>query len=52
MVFPFNTTFTKNTTIFETNDCHLFAANACAGSVRVKQVESLKIVGVNLKPPG
>ena len=51
MVFPFNTTSTKNTTIYETNDCHLFAANACARSARVKQVESLKIVSVDLKPP-
>ena len=36
MVVPFNTTSTKNTTIFETNYCHL--------SVHVKQVESLKII--------
>ena len=52
MVFPFNTTSTNNTTIYETNDCHLFAANVCARSARVKQVESLKIVSVDLKPPG
>ena len=29
VVFPFNTTSTKNTTIYETN-CHLFVANARA----------------------
>ena len=51
MVFPFNATSTKNTTIYKTNDCYLFAANACAGFTRVKQVESLKIVSVDLKPP-
>ena len=52
MVFPFNTTSTKITTIYETNDCHLFAANACARSARVKEVEPLKVVSVDLKPPG
>ena len=40
MVFPFNTTSTKNKTIYETNDCHLFTANAYARSARAKQVES------------
>ena len=48
----FNTTSTKNTTIYETNYCHLFAANARARSARVKQVESLKFVSVDLKSPG
>ena len=52
MVFPFNTTSTKNTTIYVTNDCHLFAANACARSAGVKQAESLKFFSVDLKPPG
>ena len=52
VVFPFNTTSTKNTTIYETNYCHLFAANARARSARVKQVESLKFVSVDLKSPG
>ena len=51
MVFPFNTTSTKNSTIYETNYCHLFAANARPPSACVKQVESLKIVSVDLKPP-
>ena len=41
----------KNSTICETNYCHLFAANAQPPSARVKQVESLKIVSVDLKPP-
>ena len=52
MVFPFNTTSTKNTTIYATNYCHLFAAKARARSASVKQVESLKIVSVEYKPPG
>ena len=52
VVFPFNTTSTKNTTIYEANDCHLFAAKARARSASVKQVESLKIVSVEYKPPG
>ena len=30
VVFPFNTTSTKNTTIYETNYCHLSAAKARA----------------------
>ena len=38
--------------IYETNYCHLFAANARLRSARVKQVESLKIVSVDLKSPG
>ena len=38
--------------IYETNYCHLFAANARPRSARVKQVESLKIVSVDLKFPG
>ena len=46
MVFPFNITSTKNTTIYETNYCHLFAAKAHTRSASVKQVESLKIVSV------
>ena len=50
MVFPFYTTSTKNATIYETNYCHLVAAKARARSV--KQVESLKIVSVEYKPPG
>ena len=52
MVFTFNTISTKNTNIKETNYCHLFAANARARSARVKQVEPLKIVIVDFKPPG
>ena len=52
MVFTFSTTSTENTTIYETNYCHLFAANARARSGRVKQVESLKIGSVNFKSPG
>ena len=40
------------TTICETNCCHLFAAKARTHSASVKQVESLKIVGVEYKPPG
>ena len=52
MVFPFNTISTKNKTIYETNDCHLFTANAYVRSARAKQVESLKIVSADLKPPG
>ena len=51
MVFPFDTTSTKNTTIYETNDCHIFAASACPRSARVKHVESLKIISVDLKAP-
>ena len=52
MVFPFSTSSTKNTTIYETNYCHLFAAKARARSASVKQVKSLKIVSVEYKPPG
>ena len=33
----------KNTTTYETNDCHLFAANACAHSAREKQTLKLSV---------
>ena len=52
MVFPFNTTSKKNTTIYETKYCHLFAAKKRAPVPSVKQVESLKIVSVEYKHPG
>ena len=38
--------------MFKTNYCHLFAANVCARSARIKQVESLRIVSLDFKPPG
>ena len=44
MVFSFNT-------IYETNYCPLFAANVRAHSMRIKQIESLKIVSVEYKHP-
>ena len=52
MVFSLNTTSTKNTTIYETNYCHIFAAKERARFTSIKQVESLKIVSVEYKPPG
>ena len=44
VVFPLSTASAKNTTIYETNYCHSFAAIACTHSTHIKQVESLRIV--------